>query len=171
MRRNLIPMPRLHEKGFEVRFHYGKVLVGKHSGVLFGEIKVDGSYKLNFSYNNSIVSSSSYFDVSMLFDDPYKWHLILGHINKDKIKRMSKSGLIPDLNVEISTCEPCLSKKRTMLRFSKGQISTELLIIIHSYVRGPLNVKIHGGMKYFIIFIDDYSSCIRHSTLMEWLYI
>ena len=129
-------MPRLDEKGFEVCFHFGKVSIGKHSRILFWGIKVDGLYKLNFSDNKPAASSSSYIDVSMFVDDPYIWHLRLGHINKDKMKRMSKSGLIPNLDVEFPTCEPCLTGKMTRLPFPKGWRSTESLAIIHSDVCG-----------------------------------
>jgi hypothetical protein len=38
------------------------------------------------------ISISDYVNVSI--DNSYLWHLRLGHINKDKLIRMSKSGLL-----------------------------------------------------------------------------
>lgn len=41
MRRNLISVPRLDEKDFEVRFRSGKVSVGKHGRIMMWGSKVD----------------------------------------------------------------------------------------------------------------------------------
>ena len=85
MRRNLISIPCLDEKGFEIRFHFGKVSIGKHGRILMWGIKMDGLYRLNdisFANNNAIVGSFTYFDMSinhsyayddacLCMDDPY----------------------------------------------------------------------------------------------------
>ena len=40
---------------------------------------------------------------------------------------------------------------------AKGNRSNELLELIHSDLRGPMNIQARGGFEYFITFIDDYS--------------
>ena len=88
-------------------------------------IKMDGLYRLNdisFANNNAIVGSFTYLDMSinhsyvyddscLCMDDPYIWHIRLGHINKIKMKRMISMGLIPNMNIVFTTCEPCISSQ------------------------------------------------------------
>ena len=119
---------------------------------------MDGLYRLNdiyFANSNAIVGSFAYFDMSinhsyayddacLCMDDPYIWHMRLGHINKNKMKRMINVGLIPSMNIVFPTCEPCISSKMVRLPFPKGQRSNELLAIVHFDVCGPLNIKTHG---------------------------
>ena len=76
-------------------------------------IKMGGFYHLNcisFANNNAIASSFAYFDMSinhsyayddacLCMDDPYIWHMRLGHINKNKMKRMINMGSIPNMNI------------------------------------------------------------------------
>ena len=146
-------------------------------------IKMDGLYRLNdisFANNNAIVGSFAYLDVSinhsyayddacLCMDDPYIWHMRLGHINKNKMKRMINMGLIPNMNIVFPTCEPCISSKMARLPFLKGQRSNELLTIVHFDVCGPLNIKTHRGMLYFVTFIDDFSR-YGHTYLMHKKY-
>ena len=170
MRRILISIPCLDEKGFEICFCSGTVSIGKHGRILMWGIKMDGLYCLNdisFAKNNAIVGSFAYFDVSinhsyayddacLCMDDPYIWHMRLGHINKNRMKRMINMGLIPNMNIVFTTCEPCISSKMARLPFPKGQRSNELLAIAHSNVCGPLNIKTHRSMLYFVAFIDNF---------------
>ena len=172
MRRNLISIPCLDEKGFEIRFHFGKVSIGKHGRILMWGIKMDGLYRLNdisfVNNNNAVVGSFAYLDMSinhsyvyddscLCMDDPYIWHMRLGHINKIKMKRMISMGLIPNMNIVFTTCEPCISSQIARLPFPKRQRSNELLAIVHSDVCVPLNIKTYRGMEYFVTFIDDFS--------------
>jgi hypothetical protein len=39
----------------------------------------------------------------------------------------------------------------------KGERTSDLLALIHTYVCGPMNTCIRNGDRYFITFIDDYS--------------
>ena len=58
----------------------------------------------------------------------YLWHLRLGHINKNKLIRMSKSGLFPNFNSEnFNICESCIKGKMTNKSFFKHWKSLELL--------------------------------------------
>ena len=159
MRRNLLSVPRLDDKGFEVRFRSSKVSIGKHGRILAWGTKVDGLYRLNVaSDNNKIGSSSAYIDVSCDVNvDSILWHMRLGHINYNKMKKMANIGLIPNLDLDLKPCESCISGKMTRKPFEKLERAKDLLELIHSDICGPLNVKTHRGMKYFITFTDDYS--------------
>jgi hypothetical protein len=53
-------------------------------------------------------------------DSSFFWHLRLGHINKDKLIRMSKSGLLPKIIYEtFNIYESCIKGKMTKKSFSK----------------------------------------------------
>ncbi|KAG9442378.1 hypothetical protein H6P81_018232 [Aristolochia fimbriata] len=157
IRRNLISIPCLDKKGLETRFKSGKATVGRNNSILFSGTLIDGLYSLDL-YSRSTSNVKVDFEYACLsLDDSLLWHLRLGHVNVNKLHRMVSSGLLPKLHNELRTCENCLSGKMARLPFGKGERVQNLLEVIHSDICGPLNVKIHRGMSYFITFIDDYS--------------
>ncbi|KAM1193139.1 hypothetical protein ACFXTH_013411 [Malus domestica] len=87
------------------------------------------------------------------------WHLKLGHVNLDKIRKMSKDGYIHPLgNDRMGTCECCLKGKMTKSPFTgKGERATEILGLIHTDVCGPMSTTSRGGFSYYITFTDDHS--------------
>ncbi|KAM1644664.1 hypothetical protein EV1_006204 [Malus domestica] len=87
------------------------------------------------------------------------WHLKLGHVNLDKIRKMSKDGYIRSLgNDQMGTCECCLKGKMTKSPFTgKGERATEILGLIHTDVCGPMSITSRGGFSYYITFTDDHS--------------
>jgi hypothetical protein len=153
--KNLISVPVLDEKGFEVKMKSSHVFISKGDISVFG-VKVDGMHLLKCDNNKDFISD--YLNVSNALNNTYLWHLRLGHINKQKMMRMSKSGLIPQINLDdFHICEPCIKGKMTAKPFSKCWKSSDLLEIIHSDICGPLRIKTHRGMEYFVTFTDDYS--------------
>ncbi|KAL0463090.1 UNVERIFIED_CONTAM: hypothetical protein Slati_0196600 [Sesamum latifolium] len=87
------------------------------------------------------------------------WHARLGHISKDRIRRLvdSKRLEIDDLD-HLPTCESCLKGKMTKKPFvGQSAIANGLLDLVHTDVCGPLSVPARGGFSYFINFIDDHS--------------
>ncbi|KAM2048182.1 hypothetical protein ACFX1T_006755 [Malus domestica] len=87
------------------------------------------------------------------------WHLKLGHVNLDKIRKMSKDGYFRPLgNDQMGTCECCLKRKMTKSPFTgKGERATEILGLIHTNVCGPMFTTSRGGFSYYITFTDDHS--------------
>ncbi|KAL4187643.1 hypothetical protein AMTRI_Chr09g40010 [Amborella trichopoda] len=78
MRRNLISVPRLDDKGYEIRFKSGQVTIGKHSRALVYGTKVDNLYRLNVNESSSFSGySDAYFDAFTCMDYSYLWHLRL----------------------------------------------------------------------------------------------
>ena len=72
--------------------------------------------------NDEIKSSSHAFVcVNVCMDGlAMLWHMRLGHINKNRIIRIVRDGLLPDLGkVEYPMCEPCLSGKMVKKTMSK----------------------------------------------------
>ena len=87
------------------------------------------------------------------------WHLRLGHINLERIRRLVMSGLLSSLYVTaLSVCEPCLEGKMTMRPFkAKGYRDKEILDFVHTDLCGPMFTSVRGGYEYFITFTNDYS--------------
>ncbi|KAL4199023.1 hypothetical protein AMTRI_Chr03g49100 [Amborella trichopoda] len=66
MRHNLISVPRLDGKGYEIRFRSGQVTIGKHSRALVYGTKVDNLYRLNINESSSFFGYiDASFDVFM----------------------------------------------------------------------------------------------------------
>ncbi|KAL0448776.1 UNVERIFIED_CONTAM: hypothetical protein Slati_1434000 [Sesamum latifolium] len=87
------------------------------------------------------------------------WHARLGHISKDRIRRLvdSKSLEIDNLD-HLSTCESCLKGKMTKKPFvGQSAIANGLLDLVHTDVCGPLSIPAREGFSYFITFTDDHS--------------
>ncbi|KAL0451266.1 UNVERIFIED_CONTAM: Retrovirus-related Pol polyprotein from transposon TNT 1-94 [Sesamum latifolium] len=87
------------------------------------------------------------------------WHARLGHISKDRIRRLvdSKNLEIDDLD-HLPTCESCLKGKMTKKPFvGQTAIANGLLDLVHTDVYRPLSIPARGGFSYFITFTDDHS--------------
>ncbi len=91
--------------------------------------------------------------------DVYLWHHRLGHINKNRMNRLSKEGILNVNDCEsLTTCESCLLGKMTKSPFTgKGERASDLLTLVHSDVCGPMSTDARGGYSYFITFTDDLS--------------
>ena len=92
-------------------------------------------------------------------EDSYLWHCRLGHINKNRISRLVKEGILNDIDCEsIKTCESCLLGKMTKSPFTeKGGRAKEILGLIHMNVYELINIATMGAFSYFITFTDDHS--------------
>ena len=153
--RNLIFVPMLDKKVFKIKIKSSCVFIIKGDISVSG-VKVDGMYLLKCDNNKDFIYD--YLNVLNALNNTCLWHLRLGHINKQKMMRMSKSGLIHLINLDdFHTCEPCIKRKMTSKPFSKCWKSSDLLEVVHSDICGPLRTKTHQGMEYFITFMNNYS--------------
>ena len=87
------------------------------------------------------------------------WHLRLGHINLESIRRIVTGGLLSPLDViALPFCEPCIEGKMTMRPFkAKGYRVKEILDLVHTDLCGPMSTSARGGYEYFITLIANYS--------------
>ena len=98
----------------------------------------------------------------------FLWHLRLGHINLNRIRRLVKSRLLSQLeDNSLPPCDSCLRGKMTKRSFTKKGLRAKTpLELVHLDLCGSMNVKARGGYKYFISSIDDYSR-YDHSYLFQ----
>ena len=70
---------------------------------------------------------------------------------------MSNLGLIPRLTNIFEKCETCTQAKITKRPHKSVERNIELLELIHTDLCEFEGILTHGGNRYFIIFIDDFS--------------
>ena len=84
------------------------------------------------------------------------WHKRLGHISKDRVKRLIKTNILHALKNDLETCVDCCRGKMTKIRKKTVVRSSDLLEVIHTDISGPYTATLCRNF-YFITFIDDYS--------------
>jgi hypothetical protein len=86
------------------------------------------------------------------------WHCCLGHINKKRIKRLHKDGLLSSFDFEsFDTCESCLLGKMTKAPFiGQSERVSDLLRLVHTDECGPMSYVAKCGFQYFITFTNDF---------------
>ena len=87
------------------------------------------------------------------------WHKRLGHISRQRMKRLIRYEILPDLDFSnFDTCVDCIKGKLTAkVRNAEIDRCTELLEVIHTDICKSFTPLAMGVYKYFITFIDDYS--------------
>lgn len=115
--------------------------------------------------NNSVDNNNLQKDIALTLikTDLRNWHEKLGHINIRKVIEMSKSGLIPkiDVNIDLTKfgCKGCLEGKMTKRPFkSKPKRQCNVGEIFHCDLEGKMHVPSLGGSNYALICKDEFSS-------------
>ena len=87
-----------------------------------------------------------------------RWHQRLGHLIIRAVK-----ALIPIANRDSNdafskACSVCISTKQQR-KFARMPVqrASEPFELVQSDLCGPISVPSHGGARYFILYIDDYS--------------
>ena len=77
----------------------------------------------------------------------YLWHKRLGHISKERIQRLVKNEILPDLNfTDLGICVDCIKEKHTKHTIKKAATrSTQLLELIHIDMCGPFDASSFSG--------------------------
>ena len=86
------------------------------------------------------------------------WHMRLTQIS-ERGTILSKRGLLNGQKTkELDFCEHCVFEKQCRTKFNTDVHKTKgTLDYIHSNLWGPSQVVSHGGERYMLTFIDDYS--------------
>lgn len=93
------------------------------------------------------------------------WHQRLAHISYKSIKKMGAENLVDELSLSQSDmaisnpCNGCMSGKIKRLPFPVGcERATHIGQLVHSDVRGPMEVPTTSGARYLILFTDYFSN-------------
>jgi len=128
----------------------GKILMHRQSN--------NGLYSiLTLSASNKSPSASALMGERTTILD---WHSRLGHPALQVVCRLLSSFQLPfKRDLAPSSCSACLSSKSHSLPFSSSQIHSDVpLALIYSDVWGPSPICSSSGFKYYVSFLDDYSS-------------
>ncbi|KAJ9543849.1 hypothetical protein OSB04_023556 [Centaurea solstitialis] len=157
MIKNVISFDLLVDQGFYYKYDYKLISCFKNDIFYFKATPSNGLYVLNLQENREVYHISK--RSKDIEDQTYLWHCRLGHINKKRIEKLQKGGLLGSFDFKpFDDCESCLSGKMTKQPFNKdNERANDLLGIIHTDVCGPFSHEARGGYRYFITFTDDFS--------------
>jgi len=151
LNKNIISSSCLEDDGYEFIIK-NKCCSIFMNGMYYGRCPiVNGLYVLDLedAEINSISTKRTRVDNS---NPTYLWHCRLGHIGEKRIERLHKDGLLDSFDFEsIETCESCLLGKMTKTPFvGQSERASELLGLVHTDVRGPMNSVARGGFQYYL---------------------
>ncbi|GKC90935.1 retrovirus-related pol polyprotein from transposon TNT 1-94 [Tanacetum coccineum] len=88
----------------------------------------------------------------------FLWHKRFGHISKERLQRLVKNKILPNLDfTDFGLCVECIKAKQTKLNKKGATRSDDLLEIIHTDICRPFDTSSFTREKYLITFIDDFS--------------
>ncbi|GJY60844.1 putative retrotransposon protein [Tanacetum coccineum] len=92
-------------------------------------------------------------------DSIHLWHYRLGHINKKRIEKFLRDGILqPTHDESHEKCKSCISGKMARKPFPhQVERAKDLLGLIYTDVCSPLRTVSREGASYFITFTDDCS--------------
>jgi hypothetical protein len=159
LKKNLVSVSTIEEKGYEVLFRDGQVLLFP-GGSSITLAKVIGTrherlYKFLFQPVRALIhSTSSTSDLCEI------WHRRMAHLHHGALRvlREMVTG-VPDFSSKKhELCKGCTLGKYTKTVFLRSDSgAAEILDFIHSDVCGPMSLTSLTGSLYYVVFIDDFS--------------
>jgi transposase InsO family protein len=159
MKKNLILVSTLQDRGFEVSFRGTEVLIYPQgcsidSGQVIG-VREGDLYRLLFQPLLALVASSN--SSGQLCE---LWHRRMAHLHHGALggRREVVTG-VPQIIIEHQdVCRGCALGKFSKASFpSSDSKSAGILDLVHMDVCGPMSRNSLSGCEYYLTFIDDYS--------------
>jgi hypothetical protein len=164
LKKNLVSVYTIEEKGYEVLFHDGQLLLFP-IGSSITSAKVIGTrherlYKFLFQPVKALIHSTS--SNSDLYEI---WHKRMAHLHHGDLRVLKEmvTGVLDFSSEHHEICKGCTLGKYTKTAFpSSDSKAAGILDPIHSDVCGPMSLSSLTGSLYYVVFIDDLSrkSCI-----------
>jgi hypothetical protein len=156
LKKNLLSISALDEKGFRVAFVDGEVLMwpkGKmfDDAVVIG-VQEGGLYKLKGCSDSTLIHDT--------VNSSELWHRIFSHLHYRALPIVRKMVTrLPEIQVNPDgVCKGCAQGKNVKNPFpSSDSRAKGVLDIVHSDVCGPMSTPSLNGYIYYVSFIDDYS--------------
>ncbi|KAL2251361.1 UNVERIFIED_CONTAM: Retrovirus-related Pol polyprotein from transposon TNT 1-94 [Sesamum indicum] len=152
---NLISCAALEEDGLEGRWGKGLMKIMKGSLVVSKAERKRNLYICTVSYDYLAASVSE-------CDSTTLWHKRLGHISQKGLDFLKKGGILSENIEKLDFCDDCVLGKHHKMHFPASpspnpSMSTYILDYVHADVWGPSNVPTHGGNRYFLSIMDNFS--------------
>lgn len=102
-------------------------------------------------------------------NDSWTWHLGYGHLNFQSLKKLRVKGMVtglPLIKDPEKASENCLIGKQPRIAFTSyiQMRAKNVLEVVHSDACGPFEIPSLGGNRYFVSFVDEFST-------MLWMYL
>jgi hypothetical protein len=159
MKKNLISVSTLQDRGLEVTFRGTEVLIhpwgsspalGQVIGVREGKL-----FRLIFQPLHALATSSD--NNRQLCE---LWHCRMAHLHHRALGGLREVVIgVPQINIEHQdVCRGCALGKFAKASFpSSDTRSAGILDLVHTDVCGPMTRRSLSGCEYYFTFIDDYS--------------
>ncbi|KAM1502254.1 hypothetical protein ACFXTO_027626 [Malus domestica] len=158
IRRNLVSVSQLVKKDFVFSINNSGFSIHKDSQIIGDGLHIGGMFRLNCKESGHVALLIGQKRLNQDETSSTLWHRRLRHISIERIKNLSKSGILPSLEFDNSvTCIECIKGKMTSTHKKNAIRSNGLLELVHIDICGPFPTPTDDGYRYFIIFIDDYS--------------
>ncbi|WVZ79655.1 hypothetical protein U9M48_027210 [Paspalum notatum var. saurae] len=162
MTKNLIFLSTLDGKGYKYSGGDGVLKVSKGSLIVMkADLKSANLYRLR---GTTITGDAAViFNLLSDSDATNLWHMRLGHMSDLGLQVLSKRGLLDGHSVsKLKFCEHCVFGKHKRVKFNTStHTSKGILDYVHSGLWGPSRKPSHGGSRYMLTIIDDYSRKVR----------
>jgi hypothetical protein len=163
MKRNLVSIFALEDKGYKVTFSEGKLLAW-HKNSHMNSARVIGVQENNL-YRLTVRPVQTLLHDTISFSE--LWHRRLAHIHYRALPALGNMvTCLPKIHVQHDGVWRgfALGKNVKGSFLSSDNISKGILDLIHSYVCGSMPIASLNGYLYYVLFIDD------HSRKM-WIYL
>jgi transposase InsO family protein len=156
MKRNLVSISTLEDKGYKVTFSEERVLAWhKDSHINYAKVigvRENSLYRLTIRPVQALLHDT--ISLSEL------WHRRLAHIHYRALPALGKMVTsLPEIQIQHKgVCKGCALGKNVKGSFSSSDNrSKEILDLIHSDVCGPMTIASLNGYLYYLLFINDHS--------------
>lgn len=155
LRSNLLSVPVITEKKYEVKFTDNKAyIIRPNKSLAFIAIRKDRMYVVKNVKGHEAFNVYSNSELKMKL-----WHERYGHLNHNDLKELSKQKRVHGLDLPLKNqdlrCQTCDQAKIYVLPFTEGTRAKKTLELVHTDICGPIDVKSNGNARYFVTFIDD----------------
>jgi hypothetical protein len=158
LKKNLISVSTIHDRGFEVSFQGHEVLIHpKGSNITSARVigTRDGKLcRLILLPLHALASSSNSSHLCEL------WHMRMAHLHHGAMRVLREIVTrSPQFGIEHQeVCRGCALGKytKTVFPISDSRLA-RILYLVHFDVCGPMSSVSLGGCEYYVTFIDDHS--------------
>jgi hypothetical protein len=158
LRSNIISLGQLDERGCRVMIGDGVLRVHDTERNLLAKVKrsTNRCYKVDLQVTQP-VCLAAHGD-----DEAWLWHARFGHLSFDALKDLARHGMVrglPRIEHAGELCDSCLAGKQRCRSFPRKvkYRAEEVLELVDEDLCGPITPATHGGRRFFLLLVDDYS--------------
>lgn len=112
--KNVVSLSKLDKTGYSFNFGKGCFILSTHNHLIGYGILCDGLYKLNLDnlFVETLLTLQHNVGIKLSLVNEYSaylWHRHLGHISKERLERLVKNEILPDLDfTDLNICVDCI---------------------------------------------------------------